>query len=73
MEALIGEQEVDLVLCCEFDPSIDLAACVSRLVELDLDLPMIVVAAKDTDSAPLIGAMRAGACSRGSSRTRGRP
>jgi PAS domain S-box-containing protein len=58
---LTGSQAFDLILCCEYDPSIDLAACMRSYSELDIDLPLIVVAGKETDSTSLIMAMRAGA------------
>lgn len=61
LDELTGTYPFDLIFCCEYDPAIDLDTCMSYFGELDLDLPLIVIAGEETDSPSLIRALRAGA------------
>jgi EAL domain-containing protein (putative c-di-GMP-specific phosphodiesterase class I)/PleD family two-component response regulator len=61
VEDLLMAHPFALILCCEFDPAIDLDTCMSLYRELEVDIPLVVIANRETDSTVLIGAMRAGA------------
>jgi PAS domain S-box-containing protein len=51
----------DLIICCEYDPAIDLARCMEYYRQVEADVPLLIVAREDTESATLISAMRSGA------------
>ena len=61
IEELIEARPCEMILCCVFDPSIDLPAVLARYNELDRDIPLIIVAGGDSEPDVLIQALRAGA------------
>ena len=61
LEELVSINDVALMLCCEYDPAIDLDAWMLRYQELDLDVPLVIIADQGTESDELIGALRSGA------------
>jgi PAS domain S-box-containing protein len=61
IQTLGDSRSFDLIICCEYDPAIDLAGCMEYYRQVDTDLPLVIVASEDTASAALIGAMRSGA------------
>jgi PAS domain S-box-containing protein len=61
LAAVVNGHSFDLILCCEYDPEIDLAACMESYRQLVGDIPLVIIASPDTDSASLIAAMRGGA------------
>lgn len=60
-EGLYATDPFELILCCEYDTAIDLDACMARYRELDLDIPLVIIADGTTESAILINALRSGA------------
>ncbi|MEA3276330.1 MAG: EAL domain-containing protein [Pseudomonadota bacterium] len=60
LRELVGAGAFDLILCCQYDPGIDLNAALAIYKEIDADLPMIVVADEEADSTRLLDAMRGG-------------
>jgi EAL domain-containing protein (putative c-di-GMP-specific phosphodiesterase class I)/GGDEF domain-containing protein/PAS domain-containing protein len=61
MEELAAAHRFELILCCDYDPGIDLQLCLARYRALGLDVPLVVIADQETDPSVLIGALRAGA------------
>jgi EAL domain-containing protein (putative c-di-GMP-specific phosphodiesterase class I)/GGDEF domain-containing protein/PAS domain-containing protein len=61
LEELVATHNLELILCCAYDPGIDLDTCMRRYREIDIDLPLVVIADGGTDSSRLISAMRSGA------------
>lgn len=61
LEKLTSADSIKLILCCEYDPDIDLDTWMSRYRELEHDVPLIIIADEETDSAGIIEAMRGGA------------
>jgi multidomain signaling protein FimX len=58
---LVERGECDLVVCCGYDPEVDLASVFARHRELDTDVPLILVSDHQSDSQSMIRALRAGA------------
>jgi multidomain signaling protein FimX len=58
---LVERGECDLVVCCGYDPEVDLASVLARHRELSTDVPLILVADHQSDSQSMIRALRAGA------------
>lgn len=61
LEELSKSNPFELILCCQYDPAVDLDACLSYYRRLVSDVPLIVVSDATTDSAVLIHALRCGA------------
>lgn len=61
LQKLSSSPSFDLIICCDYDPSIDLTKCMEYYRQVDADLPLVIVAAEETESATLISAMRSGA------------
>jgi PAS domain S-box-containing protein len=61
LESLVASHNLELILCCAYDPGIDLDTCMRHYRDIDIDLPLVVVADGATDASRLIGAMRSGA------------
>ena len=61
IENLANDQSFDLILCCEYDPAVDLAKCMEYYRRIETDVPLVVIASDETDSTTLIAAMRSGA------------
>ncbi len=61
LEELTTTNPFELILCCEYDPDIDLNACMSQYRELDTDIPLVIIADGATESSALIDALRSGA------------
>ncbi len=61
IDELIDAHPCELILCCVFDPAIDLPAVLTRYNALDRDIPLIIVADGDSEPELLIQALRAGA------------
>lgn len=58
---LAAAQPCDLILCCVYDPNIDLQAALTHYQGLDRDVPLILIVDGQTPPDTLIQAMRAGA------------
>jgi len=58
---LVERGECDLVVCCGYDPEVDLGSVLARHRELDTDVPLILVSDHQNDSQSMIRALRAGA------------
>lgn len=61
LEELTSTNAVELILCCEHDPAVDLDAWMSKCRELELDIPFVIIASAATESDVLIQALRTGA------------
>lgn len=61
MEELLSTNPFELILCCEYDPAIELNVCMRQYRELDTDIPLVIVADEATESSVLIDALRSGA------------
>jgi EAL domain-containing protein (putative c-di-GMP-specific phosphodiesterase class I)/GGDEF domain-containing protein len=61
LEDLIATHDLELVLCCAYDANIDLSTCMAHYRDIEVDVPLVVIADAGTDSSLLIGAMRSGA------------
>jgi len=61
IDELVERRACDLILCCSYDPSVDLDAVLTRHRELAADVPLIVVADHHGDQESVIKALRAGA------------
>lgn len=61
MAELVAAHSCDMVLCCVYDPSIELEAALTHHRKFKGDVPMVVVAGGETDSDSLIKALRGGA------------
>lgn len=57
----VEHDECDLVLCCGYDPEIDLGSVLARHRELDSDIPLILVSDHPQDPQSRVRALRAGA------------
>lgn len=58
---LVERGDCDLVVCCGYDPEVDLGSVLARHRELDTDVPLILVSDHQNDSQSLIRTLRAGA------------
>ncbi|MGE5154993.1 MAG: EAL domain-containing protein [Bdellovibrio bacteriovorus] len=58
---LVERGECDLVICCGYDPEVDLASVLARHRELGTEVPLLLVADHQSDSQSMIRALRAGA------------
>jgi EAL domain-containing protein (putative c-di-GMP-specific phosphodiesterase class I)/GGDEF domain-containing protein/DNA-binding NarL/FixJ family response regulator len=61
IDELVERRACDLIICCSYDPSVDLDAVLTRHRELAADVPLIVVADHHGDQESVIKALRAGA------------
>lgn len=61
IDELVERRSCDLIVCCSYDPDVDLDSILSRHRELDADVPLIVVAEHPGDPQAKLAAMRAGA------------
>jgi PAS domain S-box-containing protein len=61
LRELTTTNHIELILCCEFDRAIDLDAWIAQYQALQLEMPLVILAGEETDSARLIGALRDGA------------
>jgi PAS domain S-box-containing protein len=61
LQKLGNSPTFDLIICCEYDGAIDLTKCMEYYRQVEADVPLVIVAGEDTESATLIGAMRSGA------------
>ncbi len=61
VQDLLGSQTFELIICCDWDPGIELDSWMMLYQELRLEVPLIVIAAPNTDANHLINAMRNGA------------
>jgi multidomain signaling protein FimX len=61
LQKLSNSPSIDLIICCEYDPAIDLTRCMESYRQVEADVPLVIVAGEDTASAALISAMRSGA------------
>ncbi|HSQ07850.1 MAG TPA: EAL domain-containing protein [Chromatiaceae bacterium] len=55
------DHQCDLVLCCTYDPKIDLGTVMTQYRRHGLDIPLILIGEADADPEPLMQAMRSGA------------
>jgi multidomain signaling protein FimX len=58
---LVEGGECDLVICCGYDPEIDLGSVLARHRELATEVPLILIADRQGDAPAVIRALRAGA------------
>ncbi|MCG6860180.1 MAG: EAL domain-containing protein [Chromatiaceae bacterium] len=58
---LVKANAVALILCCEYDPAIELDAWLSRQRDLDADVPLVVIDDTAAESSKHIVVLRAGA------------
>ena len=58
---LTRDHQCDLMLCCIYDPKIDLGTVMAQYRRLGLDIPLILIGEADADPEPLMQAMRSGA------------
>ncbi len=58
---LTREHLCDLILCCTYDPKIDLATVMAQHRRLGIEIPLILIGEADADPEPLMQAMRSGA------------
>ena len=58
---LVERRACDLIVCCSYDPDVDLEDVLSRHRELDADVPLIVVADRRSDPQAMLAALRSGA------------
>jgi PAS domain S-box-containing protein len=61
MEELAASNPFDLILLCEYDPGVELDACMSHYRALEVDVPLVIIADASTESGILIEALRSGA------------
>ncbi|WP_295607919.1 EAL domain-containing protein [uncultured Lamprocystis sp.] len=61
IDELVERRACDLIICCSYDPSVDLDAVLTRHRELAADVPLIVIADHHGDQESVIKALRAGA------------
>lgn len=61
IEELAAAHAFGLILCCDYDPAVDLPSCMALYQELQLDVPLVVIASPETPPAALIAALRTGA------------
>ena len=61
LEELIAANSTDLILCCEYDPDIDIDAWMPKYRSLDRDVPFVIIAGEATESSILVNALRGGA------------
>lgn len=61
LEQLISNNQFELILCCEYDPAIDLNAYIGQYRELGTDIPLVVISDEAPESPALFDALRAGA------------
>lgn len=61
LEDLSKSNPFELILCCHYDPAVDLDACMSHYRGLDSEVPLVIIADSTADSAVLIDALRSGA------------
>ncbi len=61
IDELIERRACDLIVCCSYDPDVDLETVLARHRELDADVPLIVVADHRSDPQAMLTALRAGA------------
>ena len=60
LEDLVIAQDIALILCCEYDPKIDLEACIESYQSFEMDVPLVVIADMAMSPETLIHAMRRG-------------
>ena len=58
---LAAEHPCDLILCCVYDPQIDLQATMNHHQGLGLDIPLLLIDEADANPEPLLQALRSGA------------
>jgi PAS domain S-box-containing protein len=58
---LAAAESCDLILCCVYDPKIDLQAALTHYQALDQDIPLVLITDGQTPPETLIQAMRSGA------------
>ncbi|MFY9975952.1 MAG: PAS domain S-box protein, partial [Chromatiaceae bacterium] len=58
---LVERGDCDLVVCCGYDPEVDLDSTLARHRELHTDIPLILVSNHQEDAGAMIPALRAGA------------
>lgn len=58
---LVERRDCDLVVCCGYDPEVDLDSTLARHRELNTDIPLILVSSHQKDPGAMIPALRAGA------------
>jgi multidomain signaling protein FimX len=58
---LAAAESCDLILCCVYDPQIDLQAALTHYQTLDRDIPLVLIADGQTPPETLTQAMRSGA------------
>jgi len=61
LDDLVSRHKIELILCCEYDPNIDLDDCLEVYRELEDDAPLVVIAKSGTDATARVEAMRNGA------------
>jgi len=61
IEELAAAHAFELILCCDYDPAVELASAMALYQELALDVPLVVIAGSETPQAALIAALRTGA------------
>ena len=61
IEELLQRHACDLIVCCGYDPGIDLEGLLELYRDLDTDLSLIVIADPDSEPQTIIQALRAGA------------
>ena len=60
-EDLVATYKIELILCCEYDPKIELDVWMKAYQNLKTDIPFIIIADLETELAVLVEAMRQGA------------
>jgi EAL domain-containing protein (putative c-di-GMP-specific phosphodiesterase class I)/DNA-binding response OmpR family regulator len=58
---LVSKERIELILCCAYDPEVDLEGWMAEYEKLDQDVPFIIIADEATDSSMVLDALHAGA------------
>jgi multidomain signaling protein FimX len=61
IDELVERRACDMIICCSYDPEVDLNAVLARHRELDADCPLIVITDHDSEPQLVIKALSAGA------------
>ena len=61
LEELVRHHQCDLMLCCTYDPKVDLDSVMAQYRSLGIDVPLILIGEADAESEPLMQALRSGA------------
>lgn len=61
LEELVERRSCELIVCCAYDPEVDLHKVLAHHREIESDVPLVVIAERDSESQSMIQALRSGA------------